>query len=234
MPRRKIPHFNLYPSNFLDGTRDMSGQEVGDYIRLLCLMYDHEGPIDFDPAKLRLLLGCIRRPDCVKRIQRLIDLGKILVDADGKLHNPRVDEELRKRADWQKNIEKKARVEASITPSISAEWSEKSAKKTNKNKDRGNTRARIQNPDKEKKEKKESAAPPQVLNRNSSGWAALGVPLLNGGTPSPPPEPQAQPPPREIPDYSHERIEPTPALERTPIVAGSRNKPRGGHGNGSS
>jgi uncharacterized protein YdaU (DUF1376 family) len=88
--------FKLYTANFLDGTRFMTQGEVGDYIRLLVLIYDQGGKVENDPHLLRHLLRCTKAPDAAKRIQRLVDLNKLSTDSCGYLHNGRADREIEK------------------------------------------------------------------------------------------------------------------------------------------
>jgi uncharacterized protein YdaU (DUF1376 family) len=101
MPRKKIPHFRFYPTDFLDGTKDMSAANVGDYIRLLCAIYDQDGRVLNDPYALRHLLGVPRAVDASKAVERLIWFGKLWVDSDGYLRNGRADEEIEKRHEFQ-------------------------------------------------------------------------------------------------------------------------------------
>lgn len=94
MARRRHPRFDFYPTNFLDGVRGMPPEEIGDYIRLICAIYDQGGTLENNPNKLRYLLEC-RKVDVAKRLQKLIDREKLYVDADGFLHNPRADKQMR-------------------------------------------------------------------------------------------------------------------------------------------
>jgi uncharacterized protein YdaU (DUF1376 family) len=93
----KVPHFKFYVNDFMNGTAMMSNEEVGVYIRLLCVLYDQDGQVENDPGKLRHLLHCARTPEARRKIQRLIDLGKLSVDAEGLIHNGRADVEIEKR-----------------------------------------------------------------------------------------------------------------------------------------
>src|SRR5262245_43485019 len=107
---KKIPHFRLYIDDFMSGTAGMTAAEVGDYIRRLCAIYDNDGRIQNDPYMLRFAMRYSRVSDVVAKVQRLIDLGKLSIDADGYLHNGRADHEVEKRHEWRerhpKNIEK--------------------------------------------------------------------------------------------------------------------------------
>jgi hypothetical protein len=99
--RKKIPHFTFYGEDFLDGTRGMPSAEVGDYIRLLCMIYDADGRLRFEPYGMRSLLGCTRSIDVVQRVMRLVARGKLNLSADGYLTNGRATKEVEKRQKWQ-------------------------------------------------------------------------------------------------------------------------------------
>jgi uncharacterized protein YdaU (DUF1376 family) len=96
----RIPHFRLFVDDFLRGTQSMTRAEVGDYIRLLCVIYDNDGKVLLDPYLLRHPLRCNRAVDATRQIQRLIDLGKLSVDRAGYLHNGRADLEIEKRVNY--------------------------------------------------------------------------------------------------------------------------------------
>jgi uncharacterized protein YdaU (DUF1376 family) len=92
----RVSFFKFYTADFLDGTRFMPAIELADYIRLLALIYDRGGKVPNDPYVLRHLLLCTKAPDAARRIQRLVDLGKLSVDDAGYLHNGRADREIEK------------------------------------------------------------------------------------------------------------------------------------------
>jgi uncharacterized protein YdaU (DUF1376 family) len=99
---REMPYFKFYPQDFLYGTQAMTRREVGDYTRLLMMMYDDGGSVPFNPQRLKRLLGCYHATACEKRIRRLIDLGKIIIDEQGNLHNARVDGEIQTFKEFRK------------------------------------------------------------------------------------------------------------------------------------
>jgi uncharacterized protein YdaU (DUF1376 family) len=99
MPRKKIPHFMLFYDDFMNGTKLMDRGEVGDYIRLLCQIYDEGGAIEFNPGLLRHVLQC-RAADVGKRIWRLVELGKLWIDDQQLIHNKRADSEIEGRDLW--------------------------------------------------------------------------------------------------------------------------------------
>jgi len=55
--RHKSPAFQFYPDDFIGGTCDLSAEEVGTYIRLLCYQWSRESiPVD-DTSKLVRIAG---------------------------------------------------------------------------------------------------------------------------------------------------------------------------------
>jgi uncharacterized protein YdaU (DUF1376 family) len=107
--------FKFYTANFLDGTRSMTAAEVGDYIRLLALIYDKGGKIENDVHVLRHLFGCSRVRDVRPKVQRLVDLGKLSIDAEGFIHNGRADREMKK-LEASSEASSEASTEASRAP----------------------------------------------------------------------------------------------------------------------
>jgi uncharacterized protein YdaU (DUF1376 family) len=61
--KRKAPAFQFYADDFLAGTSDMSAEEVGGYIRLLCHQWT-KGSIPNDPDRVARIAGLIGSP-CV-------------------------------------------------------------------------------------------------------------------------------------------------------------------------
>lgn len=83
------PFIKFYPSDFLGGTSGLSPAERGVYITLLCLMYENDGPIARDDARLSRRCGAPKA--AFKRIlDGLIAEGKILQN-DGVLSNKRAE-----------------------------------------------------------------------------------------------------------------------------------------------
>ena len=76
----KDPAFLFYPADFLVGVMDMTDEEVGVYIRLLCRQHQ----------KGHIPESVIRRsPETVQE--------KFLTDNSGKYYNERLEEEIKKR-----------------------------------------------------------------------------------------------------------------------------------------
>jgi uncharacterized protein YdaU (DUF1376 family) len=61
--KRKAPAFQFYADDFLAGTSDMSAEEVGGYIRLLCHQWT-KGGIPNDPERVARIAGLMGSP-CV-------------------------------------------------------------------------------------------------------------------------------------------------------------------------
>ena len=83
MDKYKDPAFLFYPADFLVGTMDMSDEEVGQYIRLMCRQHQ-KGHL---PATV---------------IERTSDevQSKFTQDEDGKWYNKRLEKEIEKRAKY--------------------------------------------------------------------------------------------------------------------------------------
>jgi uncharacterized protein YdaU (DUF1376 family) len=99
------PYYPMYHADFDHGTRGMSCEHVGLYLRLLHLMYDAGGPIEDNARRISR--------HCEMTLQRwaklrgeLLAMGKLSITDDGRLSNGRtIKELLRQRA----IIEAKAR-----------------------------------------------------------------------------------------------------------------------------
>jgi uncharacterized protein YdaU (DUF1376 family) len=96
MPRKKIPFFRFYPSDFMGGVRGMSAQEVGLYTMLLCRMYEESGPIEDHALRLATYCG-MREKTFTATLEKLIALGKIK-RRDGTLFNDRAESEISDRS----------------------------------------------------------------------------------------------------------------------------------------
>lgn len=94
--KRHIPYFSFYPSDFMNGVRGLTAQEVGVYTMLLCRIYEENGPVEYSILKLSTYCG-MREATFQKVIEKLIDLGKLTV-TDGLVSNSRAEAEISKRA----------------------------------------------------------------------------------------------------------------------------------------
>lgn len=93
----KSPAFRFYADDFLAGTFDMSTEEVGAYIRLLCHEWNR-GSTPVEPEKQQRLAG-----GSVSDEVR----AKFHLCEDGRLRNPRLEKERQKQAEFsQKQAEK--------------------------------------------------------------------------------------------------------------------------------
>lgn len=77
------PYFPFFPSDFLGGTAFMSAEEVGCYMRLLCLQWQ-TGGIPNDQAQIERVTGAKFTPQVAAKFH----LGK-----DGILRNRRLEED---------------------------------------------------------------------------------------------------------------------------------------------
>ena len=82
------PAFLFYPSDFLTGTFAMSNEQVGAYIRLLCLQHQQG---HMRPKTCGFVLGSMSVSD-----QQEV-LAKFETDGEGNLYNQRLAEEIDKR-----------------------------------------------------------------------------------------------------------------------------------------
>jgi uncharacterized protein YdaU (DUF1376 family) len=95
---RKSPAFQMYADDFLSGTSDMSAEEVGGYIRLLCHQWAKNG-LPNDPERLGRMAGVIGSPSLP------YILSKFQECEDGKLRNGRLESI---REERQRFVEKQA------------------------------------------------------------------------------------------------------------------------------
>ena len=82
--KRKAPAFQFYADDFLAGTSDMSAEEVGGYIRLLCHQWT-KGGIPNDPDRAARMAGLMGSPS-VGYV-----LAKFSPCEDGMLRNARME-----------------------------------------------------------------------------------------------------------------------------------------------
>lgn len=83
-PKRRAPAFPLYADDFLAGTADMSAEEVGGYIRLLCHQWT-KGGLPNDPDRLARMAGLIGSPSLGYVV------AKLTLCEDGLLRHPRIE-----------------------------------------------------------------------------------------------------------------------------------------------
>lgn len=101
MAEKGIPYFSFYPSNFMNGVRGLSPQEVGVYTMLLCRIYENDGPVEYNTLRLSTYCG-MREKTFIAVAEKLISLGKITHE-NGMLSNARAEIEISNRADKLKN-----------------------------------------------------------------------------------------------------------------------------------
>jgi len=83
------PFIKFYPSDFLAGTSGLSPAERGVYITLLCLIYETDGQVPRDDARLSRRCGS-PKASFKRTLDALIDEGKI-TERDGMLSNERAE-----------------------------------------------------------------------------------------------------------------------------------------------
>lgn len=104
------PFFQFYPSDWLAGTRGLTSSETGVYITLIALMYEANGPIQFDEKRLARLCGATAAA-FKKAVDGLVETGKLTLN-DGEISNGRVEIEIKKRSEKR----------ASASQSAKARW----------------------------------------------------------------------------------------------------------------
>ena len=83
------PFIKFYPSDFLAGTSGLSPAERGVYVTILCLIYEVDGAIQRDDARLSRRCG-MPKAAFMRTIGALIDEGK-LTEKGGMLSNSRAE-----------------------------------------------------------------------------------------------------------------------------------------------
>ena len=86
------PAFQFYADDFLGGTIDLTTEEVGAYIRLLCFQWNR-GSVPVQADKLKLIAGC----DVTEAVKLKFPHGK----------NERLEQERQKQADYREKQRQK-------------------------------------------------------------------------------------------------------------------------------
>lgn len=110
MSKKRIPFFKFYPSDFMNGVRGLSAQEVGVYTMILCRIYEESGPIEYIPIRLSTYCG-MREKTFIQVAEKLIALGKIYVE-NGMIFNERAGIEIQSRANDLENNSKAGKASA--------------------------------------------------------------------------------------------------------------------------
>ena len=90
MSRR--PWFKCFPSDFLNGVSEMTPHELAVYTICLMRMYDEDGAIADEPARIARRCN-MRLPTCIKSVDSLSGRGKLTI-IDGTLINGSEDNAL--------------------------------------------------------------------------------------------------------------------------------------------
>jgi uncharacterized protein YdaU (DUF1376 family) len=80
-----LPYIKFYPSDFLGGVSGLSPAERGVYITILCLIWDHNGPVKIDEGRLARRCG-MPKAAFRKALASLMDEGKIHLTDDGLMN----------------------------------------------------------------------------------------------------------------------------------------------------
>lgn len=102
------PFIKFYPSDFLGGTSGLSPAERGVYITLLCLIYEADGEIARDDARLSRRCGS-PKASFSRILDALICEGK-LIERDGMLSNKRAKKAIVDRQNRAQNASHAARL----------------------------------------------------------------------------------------------------------------------------
>jgi len=101
------PFIKFYPSDFLAGTSGLSSAERGAYITILCLIYEADGPIARDDARLSRRCG-VPKASFRKMIDALVAEDK-LQQSDGMISNKRAEKAIVDRTNRKQNSTHAAR-----------------------------------------------------------------------------------------------------------------------------
>ena len=96
--KRRAPAFQFYADDFLAGTLDMSQQEVGIYIKLLCFQWSRGG-LPNDIGRLAMLVRTNNEPNNETALRYVLDT-KFVVCQDGQLRNNRMEEVRKQSENW--------------------------------------------------------------------------------------------------------------------------------------
>jgi len=106
----RVPYFNFYPADFMNGVRGLTAQEVGVYTMILCRIYEESGPVEYHVRRLATYCG-MREATFSAVVEKLVDLDKLQL-VDGMLSNRRAEGEIQKRADGLKIASKAGKASA--------------------------------------------------------------------------------------------------------------------------
>lgn len=97
----EMPFIKFFPGDFLGGTGGLSPAERGVYITILCLIWENDGPVDMDDARLARRCG-MPKAAFLKAMTALIDEGKLHRTGSG-ISNDRAEKTLMDRRNRIKN-----------------------------------------------------------------------------------------------------------------------------------
>lgn len=115
------PFVHFYPSDWLAGTRGLTAAETGEYITLVAMMYEQNGPVADDRKRLARLCGTT--PAAFEKIiTGLLETKKLTLSEDG-FSNNRVEIEIKKRSEKRE----------SASASAAARWRKSEGKQPSEN-----------------------------------------------------------------------------------------------------
>ena len=101
--KQKTVWIRFEPTAFSEGTFDLTLEQRGAYISILCLLYNHDNCIDIrdEYARLARRIG-VSKNRCKRLCSELVDLGKLHI-AYGQIYNDRVGDEIKRADDIRKS-----------------------------------------------------------------------------------------------------------------------------------
>jgi uncharacterized protein YdaU (DUF1376 family) len=92
-----VSRFDCYPSDFLNGVVGLPADDIATYTVLVMLQYDCGGPVLYVGRERQIAVRCgMSKGRLAQSVDRLIKIGKLFLDADGAISNPRTRKELAK------------------------------------------------------------------------------------------------------------------------------------------
>lgn len=110
MSKERIPYFDFYPVDFMNGVRGLTAQEVGVYTMILCRIYEENGPVEMHPVRLATYCGMTLKT-FEKCFEKLVELDKFQVE-NGMVSNRRAMSEISARESKLKSASQAGKISA--------------------------------------------------------------------------------------------------------------------------
>ena len=120
----KPPSFQFYADDFLAGTSDMTAEEVGCYIRLLCHQHSKGG---LNPERVTIMAG--NEPTTNQALKHV--LTKFIKCEDGLLRNERLEKVRAESEEWKRKSSLAGQISAAKRVGNSDWGKSMAAKRTN-------------------------------------------------------------------------------------------------------